>query len=269
MRFLIFVVLILCAGCANQQTRHVEQIDPEALLRCYERNNRALQPIVECIGGGLYHQFLMYPDGQVLVADIKSRKAGSGMLSARLSPSELTNILAQLSSEEGFWGLKDRYGVRFDGDEPIIQVTVRIPGHPEKTVSVYTSPNKRKPPEEFTRVLRTIRRIRPEGLKPWDPGYVVVLFCDARVPSGRTVNWPDDWPGLNTPLVRGEVVGKMTVGKSMIFPSRLVPDLEALLPAWPDNSYPPTHSAILIDGWKAQFDYFWPLPGKDKRTYLR
>lgn len=260
----LVVALVLGTGCAGHQTRHAWEIDPKAFLACYEENNQAPVPVAEYMIDA-YPQVLIYPDGRLLVPDTNPAESSSGLLTVRLSPSSLTNVLEDLSAHEGFWKLENRYRLTRWTDQPDCHVTLRIPGHSEKTVGVYGRMTKKHledadPPQDFVEMVAALRRLRPEGLKAWDPGYVEVEFWDYSYAPGRSVEWPGSWPSLNGPLTRE--VKEYNI-KVMIFPSELLPKLDSLLAQRSD------YSAVRIAGWKAAVSYRWSMPGEKKWTSFR
>jgi hypothetical protein len=270
MRPILLAVLALCSSCTTESTTR-RQVDPEALLRRYVENNQKPSPIVEYRGGLV--EVLVYPDGLFMVADEGSAEGQpkSRWQAVNLSPTQLTNVLAGLCSKEGFWRLNERYVLARGYDLPRCYVRLRIPEHPEKTVGVVgwisagSAPfvlkervGTGKPPQEFVDFVGALTRIRPEGLHPWDPGYVEIEFSDYGNALGRPLKWPAEWPSLQSPLVR-----ERWGSKTMIFPSELVIELDAFLAKRTD------HTAVLIDDWKTSVGYRWPLPAEMKQTTLK
>lgn len=264
MLLLVLIGAVLSAGCAAHHTRHAGEIDVKALLARYDENNQEPVPVVEYMIDA-YPQVLIYPDGLLLTTAGDSAESPSGRLTARLPGNVLTNILEDLSAHEGFWKLEDRYRLTRWTDQPGCHVTLRIAGRPPKTVGVYgrmtnQHPEDKKPPQDFVDMVAALSRIRAQGLKAWDPGYVEVEFWDYSYAPGRSVKWPTSWPSLSGPLTRHV---KEYNSKIMIFPSELLPKLDALLAQRSD------YSAVLIDGWKAAVSYRWSMPGEKKWTSFR
>jgi hypothetical protein len=264
MPFILLAALVLYASsCTTEPTRH-GLIDAEVLLRRYHDNRQKPLPIVTYVGNA--KEVLLYPDGLFMVTDEwRAEGQPSRWLAVRLSPTQMTNLIAGLCAKEGFWKLENRYVLARGYDLPVCNVSLRIPGRPEKRVGVIgwlsggSAPfvlkerlGDGKPPKEFADFVDDLTRIRPEGLQVWDPGYVEVEFSDYSYALG-TLKWPADWPSLRSPLVHEKWGSKI-----MIFPSELVTDLDGFLAKRSD------YTAVLIGGWKTAVGYRWPLPGENE-----
>lgn len=265
-RAITLSTLVIVGGCRTERptTGITAQagkdivFDVPALLARYQNNNKHTIPIVSYMCDGV-PVVVIYPDGTVITTARPSDRSRSGLLVAQFSNEELVELLANIASNEGLWGLSSSYRLSRASDQWTHNVTVRIDGRPEKKVSVYGNPNLAAPgdtiaPVEFQKFIESLQEIRPKGLKPWDPGYVEVSFSDYSYAPEKSVQWPGSWPSLTSPLVRG--VKGWVIEKVMIFPSQNLAQLDSLLEESPGLR------AIEINGWKASVDYHWPLPGE-------
>lgn len=250
----IAIVLSLFAFVVSP-TCPAEGIDTEAVQRAYAANNTNDVPLVWWMNGGM-PMFLLYADGSLMVAD---RQSKSGLTTARLSKDDLNAALKKVSAQDGFWLLSPRHELTTWTDQALNTVSVRIPGKTVVSVSVYgsltsRSKNAGSPPEAFTRFLDTLAGVTPEKMQPWDPGYVEILWADYDYAPDRSLPWPKEWPGLDSPLARSMKGAVIT--KIMAFPSSHLVELDAFL------AQRPTRAAILIAGKKMSASYRWPLRGE-------
>jgi hypothetical protein len=106
-------------------------------------------------------------------------------------------------------------------------------------------------------MLRLLERLTPREITPWDPGYVEVYWSDYSYAPNQSLVWPEDWPGLSSPLTRQGKAGDL-IKYYLVFPSSKVAELDRLLARRPQLG------AILIDGWKGSAHYRWPLPNEKR-----
>lgn len=228
--------------------------DPAGLQQAYAANNAKTLPIVSLMDGGT-PLFLLYPDGRLLVGNRQSNRPGF----ARITDHDLQVLTALLTPLDDFWQLSAHYNLTEWTHQPEHVLTLRLPGRPEKSVSVYGALDARfpapMPPPAFTTMLRLLERLTPRELTPWNPGYVEVYWGDYSYAPDQSLEWPKDWPGLSSPLTRQGKAGDL-IKYYLVFPSSKVAELDQLL------ARRPKHGAILIDGWKGSAHYRWPLPNE-------
>jgi hypothetical protein len=207
--------------------------------------------------------FLLYPDGRLFVGRLESKRPDFALLSA----SELSEVLSKISRiAEGLWGLSGDYDLSPNGvvisDQPMHVLTLRVPGKQEIRVSVYGNldtplQGSLLPPKAFTTLLKLLPTLIPKKMLPWDPGYVEIHWSDYSYAPDPSVLWPRAWPGLSSPLVRRGTEGD-GIKYFMVFPSSMLDDLERVLASRAQCG------AVLIDGWKGNANYRWPLPNEKK-----
>jgi hypothetical protein len=256
MRRSLFPILLPLAVC-QPGLAQPELYRVPALQRAYAANNQDQLPTVSLMDGGI-PLFLLYPDGRLLVRSRRSKRPGF----ATLSDSELSEVLAKISCVEGLWSLSGHYDLTPWSDQPEHVLTLRIPGRPEKCISVYGNldaplQGSSLPPEAFATLMRLLPTLVPKEMQPWDPGYIEVYWSDYSYAPDPSVPWPEAWPGLSSPLVRRGKQGDV-IRYYMVFPSSMLDDLERVLASRPQRG------AILIDGWKGSANYRWPLPNEKK-----
>jgi hypothetical protein len=253
----IFLPVALCQSGLSQS----ERFNMPDLQRAYAANNKEQLPTVSLMDWGT-PLFLLYPDGRLLVGSHRSKRPDF----ASLSESELSEVLSRISRVKGLWSLSANYDLSPSGttvsDQPLLVLTLRVPGLKEKHVSVYGNleapfPGSSHPPEAFATLLRLLPALIPKDMQPWDPGYVEIYWSDYGYAPDPSAAWPKTWPGLSSPLVRrGKDDG--LIKYFMIFPSSMVAELDRFLAGRPQRG------AVLIDGWKGSANYRWPLPNEKK-----
>jgi hypothetical protein len=235
----------------------VEPFNVEEIQKAYAANNRDDLPLVSWMNWGM-PQFLLYSDGLLMVANQHSK---SRLAIARFSEQELSGVLKILSAKDAFWLLSPSYELTTWSDQPLHVITVRIPGKKVLGVSVNGDLKPRmegdeNPPPAFTEFVAALSAVTPETMKPWDPGYVEIVWSDYDYAPDRSLLWPEEWPGLDSPLARP---WKNNVIKTiMVFPSSHLAELDAFLARRTERG------AILISGKKMHGHYRWPLPGEKK-----
>jgi len=254
MRRLLLSLLLLAVisplGAANP-------FDQVQLQRAYAANNRDELPIVSWMNGGR-PKFVLYADGTILAAAEAPTK---GLVAMQLTSDELQRVLGALSTQDAFWSLRSSYELTRGSDQPLNTVTICIPGKEQKSVEVYgrfqpLAPETAKPPEAFVQFIDALSALTSGRMKPWDPGYVEILWTDYDYAPDRSLSWPGDWPGFDSSFVRS--TGDGLIEKIMIFPSSKLSALDAFLAQRPERG------AILIDGRKMSAHYRWPLRGEKK-----
>lgn len=273
----VLLVLAFSAGLSAQ----AEEFNLAELQKAYAANNAEALPAVSLMYYGT-PLFLLYPDGRLLVGNPLSKRPGF----TRLTDHDFQILTSSLASLDAFWRLSAYYNLAPNmSDQPLHVLTLRLPGRPEKSVSVYgaldapfptpapppafttlllhstgrTQGERQSsaPPPAFTAMLRLLERLTPRELTPWDPGYVEIYWSDYNYAPDESLPWPKDWPGLSSPLVRRGKADDL-IKYCLVFPSSKVAELDQLLASRPGLR------AILIDGWKGSANYRWPLPNEKK-----
>lgn len=204
--------------------------------------------------------FVLFPDGRLIVGDTESKRP----MTALLSDAEMADVLSKISGITGLWGLFQKYDLFPATNQPLHILTLRLPRRTERHVEVHgpldaPRENSVPPPRAFADFLELLPTLQPDGMEPWDPGYVEINWADYSHAPDPPVPWPEGWPTLNSSLVRpGDDVSPIRY--HMAFPSSLLDSLDHLLAARSRRG------AILIDGWKASAHYRWPLPNEKEWT---
>ncbi len=266
MRAALFAAMVLIGGCTTDVRRTQRHSDDAVsssfnvplLMAGYQQNNQHEVPVVSYMIYGT-PQILVYPDGKVLTKAGPEEKGRSGLALAQLSSNELAAVLASVASVTGFYSLSNMYRLSRWSEQPLHTLSVRLPGRPEKSVSVYGRLEKPRPddmtaPPEFLNLIAVFLSIHPKPSSPWNPGYVEIGFADYSYAPDPSLQWPASWPSLSSPLVR-DVKG-WVIKKVMVFPSQRLKELDSFLKREPERG------AILIGDWKACASYRWPLPGE-------
>ena len=261
MRLSVFAFLSALATCQPGLSQAGLYSIPDLQL-AYAANNKDQLPAVSLMDRGT-PLFLLYPDGRLLVG----RRGAKRPEFASLSDSELSDVLSKISMiAEGLWGLSGDYDLSPNGvvisDQQTHVLTLRVPGMQEMRVSVYGNldtpfQGSLSPPTAFTALLKLLPTLIPKRTHPWDPGYVEIYWSDYSYAPDPSVLWPRAWPGLSSPLVRRGKEGD-GIEYFMIFPSSMLDDLERVLASRAQRG------AVLIDGWKGNANYRWPLPNEKK-----
>lgn len=238
------------------------EFDIPKLQALYRENNRQEAPLVSYMMATI-PILLIYPDGTFIVGSTNSAANPSGLLTAKVSRDRLRDILDELAAFDEFWKLKEGYSLSEATDQIAYIVAIRVPGREPKSVWVYGEPippdePDLKPPPAYSDIVDCLTTIRPEGLKPWDPGYVELYFADYGYAPEASLRWPESWPTLDSPLARP--VKGLIIQHLLVFPTERLPELDAFLKQRRETG------AILIDDWKSSAHYRWSLPGEKKWT---
>jgi hypothetical protein len=271
----ICVAVLLACVLARVQAGAEEALtgDPVQLLARYDANKNGAIPVISEMNWG-DPVLLVYEDGRVIFphADRTKKPADrtttpSGYLETTLTAEALTALERRVSEVTVFWDLDADYKLTEWGDQPKHTIRLRLPGRPEKTVSVYgeidpaLAPKNelqletRPPPTPFAEMNALLRDFRPSGAHPWDPGFVEVLLTDYGYAPGPSLPWPENWPKLESPLSR-KTGRRGSFSYVMVFPSDRVSELNAFI------TKRASRGAILIGGAKFSVGSRWPFPGE-------
>jgi len=201
----------------------------------------------------------IYENGDVIF--VQGSGVSQGYYFTRLTPNELNGLLQQARSALVGQGLKHRYDMGGATDMPMAKFYFHDAGISMAT-EVYgldCSPPNRfqrksgpgRPPQCLLDLNKSLCGLDFTNSKKWVPRYVEVMMWDYAYAPGRSVPWPKDWPGLNSPrtIKRGDAY-------SIFLDGTMLPKLQTFL----SNIKP--KSATVIDGKKMAVSYRFPFPSE-------
>ena len=202
-------VLVLMFVCA---TAHALDIDP---FRGPKPIAVLLQtdPWLMVIGSDT-PMVAIYEDGQVLYLK-RAPKKDPVLLVAHLSQKALTNITQKLSSFGDYSKVKRHYNLAPNvTDLPETRIYLSI-GNTKLVTSIYglkvsdthlpaysTFPGHQRPddlPKAVKELHAFLTTMDFADAKPWKPQYIEVMIWPYDYAPDKSIHWPRDWPGLDSP----------------------------------------------------------------------
>lgn len=174
----------------------------------------------------------IYDDGQVVYVKNVSGKEPL-YVQKQLTAQEFITIKAKLASFANYSEIKKHYNLTpHVTDQPEAKIYLDLGGKilttsvyglktPETKLPAYTVlPGKQNAdtlPESLKKLHEYLTTLRFEDAKPWEPSYVEVMIWKYEYAPSKSIIWPKDWPGLNSPnaLRRGDSYSIFLTGKEI------------------------------------------------------
>jgi hypothetical protein len=146
----------------------------------------------------------LYEDGtRICIA-----RGGSGLatlLVSKLSPTDLDQELQRIQALGTLSGLKRHYEMTRVTDQSSDQFYVDLGGGPPVVTEVYglgARETAERLPDSLAALHQHLVRATCEGGVPWVPEHVEVMLWPYEYAPQKSIHWPADWPGLDSPAAR-------------------------------------------------------------------
>lgn len=151
--------------------------------------------------------FILYADGRVIYPGEREEGIPTTYREARVDPD---SALERFGIDAAFMRLNDRYDLNPDRSDQESVFLLTWSGDSLKQVTVRAgregmdrfSP---EVPDAFSEAYRRMVSFRPANSHPWEPDTLeVAVWPYEYAPDNPPVEWPADWPDLNSPGSRYE-----------------------------------------------------------------
>lgn len=207
----------------------------------------------------------IYENGDVIFA--KKVNDGLAYHHVTLDKDQLGKVSEQLKPVLALKALKRRYNIRPNAtDQPEAMFYLRD-GDREVATSVYGlmaagtelpgytefpgGPKATVPPDELLKLHKWLCELDYQDSKQWTPKYVEVMLWDYSHAPEASIQWPRDWPSLNSDraIKRGD-------SYSIFLDGSLLPKLREFLATQKEKG------AVEIEGRKMAASYRFTFPGE-------
>jgi len=207
---------------------------------------------------------VVYADGQVVYLQ-RDDKKGASYFHKQLTPAELAETKQKIAAFGDYSKINGHYDLapnvtdmpsarmylNLDGSKVITSVygltvaNTKLPG-------VTAFPGQQKPdslPDAIRKLHGYLATLRYEDGKPWRPDYLEVMVWGYDYAPDKSIHWPKDWPGLESPSTvrHGDLY-------SIFLPAKELARLEAFLATRKEKG------AVEIGGkkWAVSYRYVFP-----------